>query len=175
MGFRTHATFGTFVFQKVSESDCSHFSQLVSAITQAAPTISLPWADFEAAIVNSDDESETEDPPSNEFNKPANKKSDSVPDYSNLYIYKRDVHISEKEDNFIALGSDDSDSSPCTVSRVGASQKRKMGRQSQTQKAKRLKAGKGKQHMSNYVEANVVQIYSNVNKQKKVKRKKMKL
>jgi len=156
-------------------SDSSHFSQLVSAITQDAPTISLPWADFEAAIVNSDDESETEDPPSKEINKPANKKSNSVPDYSHLYIYKRDVHISEKEDNFIALGSDDSDSSPCPVSSVGASQKRKMSKQSQTQKAKRLKAEKGRQQVSNYVEGNVVQIYSNVNKQKKVKRKKVKL
>ena len=156
-------------------SDSTYFSHLVSAITQAAPTISLPWADFEAAIGNSDDESETEDPPSKGINKPANRKSDSVPDYSHLYIYKRDVHISEKEDNFIALGTDDSDSSPCPVSSVGASQKRKMGKQSQTQKAKRLKAGRGKQQASNYVEANVVQIYSNVNKQKKVKRKKMKL
>ena len=167
-----YVTLSVVPFQKLSDSDSHHFDPLVSGTTRDAPTISLPWMDFEAAIVNSEDESDAEDSPSTRSNQLQNKKADYIPDYSHLYIYKRDIIVSEKEDSFIALGSGDSDSSPEPTNHIVSSHKRKKVKQDHAQTAKRIQTGKHKRRAQEYAVANIVQVHSNINKQKKGKKKK---
>ena len=185
-------------FQKLSDTDSRHFDPLVCRITRDAPTISLPWADFEAAVLQPEEESDHDDSApmegdhlgspmeSGHLGSPTesghlgspmesshlghtNTQSDSIPDYSHLYIYKLDIKVSEAEDSFIALDSDDSDG---TTNRTKSSRKRTQVKQGHGKKAKITKSAQHKKHAREYVGANVVQIFANVNKQKKGKRKK---
>ena len=169
-------------FQKLSDTDSRHFDPLVCRITRDVPTISLPWADFEAAVLHSEEESDHDDSAptqSGHLGSPmesshlghTNTQSDSITDYSHLYIYKRDikVKVSEADDSFIALDSDDSDG---TTNRTKSSRKRTQVKQGHGKKAKITKSAQHKKHAREYVGANVVQIFANVNKQKKGKRKK---
>ena len=178
-------------FQKLSDTDSRHFDPLVCRITRDVPTISLPWADFEAAVLQPEEESDHDDSApmegghlgspteSSHLGSPmesshlghTNTQSDSIPDYSHLYIYKRDikVKVSEAEDSFIALDSDDSDG---TTNRTKSARKRTQVKQGHGKKAKITKSSQHKKHAREYVGANVVQIFANVNKQKKGKRKK---
>ena len=177
-------TFCVAPFQKLSDTDSRHFDPLVCRITRDAPTISLPWADFEAAVLHSEEESDHDESASMEdghigsptksghLGSPTDKQLHSIPDYSHLYIYKRDIKIkvSEAEDSFIALDSDDSDG---TTNRTKSSRKRKHVKQGHSKKEKITKSSpQHKKQAREYVGANVVQIFANVNKQKKGKRKK---